>query len=206
MRRARKLQIDASLGIDGDAKLAAKGEVVPDTSVAGGARRAQRFQTAFDPALSRRVHADDAVERRVGRRARHPARASRARSTIAGSIDVAKLHTIDNALRQEFITWDRLRLVGHRILLGARAPAHRQHRGQRALRAADHRAGSIDQREQGAERASGQHARRPLQTVRTRREARCRQPVAAAHEHRHRARRRTAPPTSPTSGSSLTTP
>ena len=32
--------------------------------------------------------------------------------TIAGSVDVAKLHTVDNALRQEFITWDRLRLTG----------------------------------------------------------------------------------------------
>ena len=50
---------------------------------------------------------------------------SRARSTIAGNVDVAKLHTIDNALRQEFITWDRLRSRGHRILLGTGAAAHR---------------------------------------------------------------------------------
>ena len=32
--------------------------------------------------------------------------------TIAGNVDVAKLHTIDNALRQEFISWDRLRVSG----------------------------------------------------------------------------------------------
>ena len=31
---------------------------------------------------------------------------------IAGSVEVAKLHTVDNALKQEFITWDRLRLTG----------------------------------------------------------------------------------------------
>ena len=32
--------------------------------------------------------------------------------TIAGNVDVAKLHTIDNALRQEFISWDRLKVSG----------------------------------------------------------------------------------------------
>jgi hypothetical protein len=31
---------------------------------------------------------------------------------VAGSVEVTKLHTIDNALKQEFITWDRLRLTG----------------------------------------------------------------------------------------------
>jgi hypothetical protein len=32
--------------------------------------------------------------------------------SIAGDVDVAKLRTIDNALRQEFITWNRLQLGG----------------------------------------------------------------------------------------------
>jgi hypothetical protein len=31
---------------------------------------------------------------------------------LAGEVEVAKLHTVDNALRQEFITWDRLKLTG----------------------------------------------------------------------------------------------
>ena len=77
---------------------------------------------------------------------------------IAGDVDVAKLHTIDNALQQEFITWDRLRLTGIEYSHGARAAAHRHRGGQCAVRAAHHRAGPDHQRQQGAERALGQYS------------------------------------------------
>jgi hypothetical protein len=39
-------------------------------------------------------------------------RADQGGLTLAGDIEVAKLHTVDNALRQDFILWDRLRLSG----------------------------------------------------------------------------------------------
>jgi hypothetical protein len=97
----RDWEIDAT-GIDGNAK-PANGEVVPDTSAVAMHVDLNDFKL---PSIQpyRRVHADDAVER-VERRPRRQAREAERRRS--GSVDVAKLHTIDNALRQEFISWDR---------------------------------------------------------------------------------------------------
>ena len=46
-----QVQIDANVGIDGNAKLAAKGEVVLDTSAVVDARGSRRFQTCLRSSL-----------------------------------------------------------------------------------------------------------------------------------------------------------
>ena len=68
-------------------------------------------------------------------------RAERAPSTIAGSVDVAKLHTIDNALRPGIHQLGPAASLRHRIHLATAEAAHRDHRGQFAVRAPDHCAG-----------------------------------------------------------------
>jgi hypothetical protein len=67
--------------------------------------------------------------------------------TIVGSVDVAKLHTIDNALRQEFISWDRLKVSGIEYTRNLPSCTSQRSRPTRAWRA-DHCAGSVDQRQQ----------------------------------------------------------
>ena len=71
-----QVQIDAAVGIDGNAKLAAKGEVVLDTAAVVRARGSRRFQSRLDAAVSRHVHADDAVERHARCRTRSQAQRS----------------------------------------------------------------------------------------------------------------------------------
>jgi uncharacterized protein DUF748 len=105
------VKVDATIGIDGSAKLAAKGEMYLDTpALAMRVDLADFKLPTLQPYLGTYtqmtlssgglnagldVKRDDAGE-----------------FTLAGNVEATKLHTVDNALRQEFITWDRLRLEG----------------------------------------------------------------------------------------------
>ncbi|HEV7608433.1 MAG TPA: DUF748 domain-containing protein [Steroidobacteraceae bacterium] len=106
-----KVQIDAKLGIDESAKLVAKAEVVPDTSVVAGHVDISDFKLkSIQPylgAYTQMTLSSGALSAGLDLK-----RGAQGALTIAGDIDVAKLHTIDNALKQEFITWDRLRVSG----------------------------------------------------------------------------------------------
>ena len=105
-----KVRIDANIAVDGDAKFAVKGEVVPDTAALALHVDLGDFKLAsIQPYLgaytqmtlsSGTLAAGLDVKRDKGA------------LTIAGGVDVAKLHTVDNALKQEFITWDRLKVTG----------------------------------------------------------------------------------------------
>ena len=107
--------------------------------------------------------------------------------TIAGNVDVAKLHTVDNALRQEFITWDRLRVAGFEYaseperLRIATVTANSPY--ARLIIAPDQ---STNVSKVLSAPAGSQPS--PIQTVQTGAGAPRREPAAAAHEHRHGAR------------------
>jgi hypothetical protein len=105
------VQIDANLGIDGSAKLAAKGEVVPDTSAVAVHVDLNDFKLpSIQPYLG--AYTQMTLSSGSLSAALDVRLAERSAMTIVGSVDVAKLHTIDNALRQEFISWDRLKVSG----------------------------------------------------------------------------------------------
>jgi uncharacterized protein DUF748 len=106
-----RLQIDAHIGIDGEAKLAAKGEVVPDTSAVAVHVDLSDFKL---PSIQPYLGAYTQMTLSSGSLSAglDVKRAEQGALTLAGNIDVAKLRTVDNALRQEFITWDRLRVSG----------------------------------------------------------------------------------------------
>lgn len=106
-----KLQVDANVGIDGNAKLAAKGEVVPDTSAVAMHVDLTDFKLpSIQPYLG--AYTQMTLSSGTLGAALDLKLAEEGAVTVAGNVDVAKLHTIDNALRQEFITWDRLRVAG----------------------------------------------------------------------------------------------
>ena len=106
-----KVQIDANVGIDGSAKLTAKGEVVPDTSAIALHVDLSDFKL---PSIQPYLGAYTQMTLSSGSlgAALDVKLAEQGATTIAGKVEVAKLHTIDNALRQEFISWDRLQLAG----------------------------------------------------------------------------------------------
>jgi hypothetical protein len=106
-----RLQVDASAGIDGNAKLTAKGEVVPDTSVVAVHVDLSDFELpSIQPYLG--AYTQMTLSSGTLGAALDLRLAGQGAVTIAGDVDVARLRTIDNALRQEFITWDRLRVSG----------------------------------------------------------------------------------------------
>ena len=106
-----KLKLDANIGIDGNARLTAKGEVVPETSAVAMHVDLGDFKLpSIQPYLgtyTQMTLSSGSLSAGLDIRL-----AGQGAVTIAGDIDVAKLHTSDNALRQEFITWDRLRVSG----------------------------------------------------------------------------------------------
>ena len=106
-----RLQLDAQVGIDGDAKLAAKGELVPDTSTVAVHVDLSDFKLpSIQPYLG--AYTQMTLSSGALGAALDVKRAGQGGMTIAGNVDVAKLHTIDNALKQEFISWDRLKVAG----------------------------------------------------------------------------------------------
>ncbi|HEY6125421.1 MAG TPA: DUF748 domain-containing protein, partial [Steroidobacteraceae bacterium] len=106
-----KVQIDAAAGIDGKAKFAAKGEVALDTAALSMHVALSDFNLAsLQPYLG--AYTQMTLSRGALTAALDVKRSEKSALDISGSVDVAKLHTIDNALKQEFITWERLRLTG----------------------------------------------------------------------------------------------
>jgi len=106
-----KLQLDVNVGIDATARLAAKGEVALDSAAASLHVDLGDFDLAsLQPYLG--VYTQMTLSRGSLNATVDIKRSETSAIDIAGSVDVAKLHTIDNALKQEFITWDRLRLTG----------------------------------------------------------------------------------------------
>jgi len=106
-----RVQVDANIGIDGGARLVAKGEVVPDTSAVALHVDLNDFKLpSIQPYLG--AYTQMTLSRGTLSAALDVRLAGQGATTIVGNVDVAKLHTIDNALRQEFISWDRLRVSG----------------------------------------------------------------------------------------------
>ena len=106
-----KVQVDASLGIDGKAKLTAKGETNLDTPALALHVDLSDFNLAsLQPYLGAYTHMT-LTEGSLGA-ALDLERDDSGEFSVAGNLDFAKLRTIDNALRQEFITWNRLQVAG----------------------------------------------------------------------------------------------
>ena len=106
-----KVRIDANVGIDAGAKLAAKVEVIPDTMAVAGHVDLSDFKLpSLQPYLG--TYTQMTLSSGALTAGLDVKRAEQGALTLAGDIEVAKLHTVDNALRQDFIIWDRLRLSG----------------------------------------------------------------------------------------------
>ena len=105
------VQVDANLGIDGTAKVAAKGQIALDTQAQSLHVDISGFNLAsIQPYLG--TYTQMTLSRGTLAATLDIKRSEADALELAGEVDVAKLHTIDNALRQEFITWDRLKLSG----------------------------------------------------------------------------------------------
>jgi len=106
-----QVQVDANIGIDGTASIAAKGQVALDTPAQSLHLDIKDFNLAsLQPYLG--TYTQMTLSRGVLNASLDAKRNEADVLDLAGTVDVAKLHTIDNALRQEFITWDRLQLSG----------------------------------------------------------------------------------------------
>ncbi len=106
-----QVQIDAAVGIDGKAKLAAKGQLALHTpALAVHVDLADFSLASLQPYLG--AYTQMTLSRGTLGAALDLKRNEASAFDVAGMVEVAKLHTIDNALKQEFITWDRLRLTG----------------------------------------------------------------------------------------------
>ena len=105
------VQVDANVAIDGTATLAAKGEMALDTPAQSLHVDIKDFNLAsLQPYLG--TYTQMTLSRGALNASLDVKRNEADVLDLAGTVDVAKLHTIDNALRQEFITWDRLQLSG----------------------------------------------------------------------------------------------
>ncbi len=67
--------------------------------------------------------------------------ASKPSIRLAGNISVAKLHTIDNALHEDLVNWERLDLQGVAFQHEPRSARHRQVVVRRPYARVHHRAG-----------------------------------------------------------------
>jgi hypothetical protein len=106
-----QVQVDAAIGIDGKAKLAAKGQVALDAPALAVHMNVSDFNLAsLQPYLG--AYTQMTLSRGALNAALDLKRSASSALDIAGSVEVAKLHTIDNALKQEFISWDLLRVTG----------------------------------------------------------------------------------------------
>jgi len=106
-----KVLVDANIGIDGDAKLAAKGEVALDTQAVSAHVDLTDFKLAsLQPYLG--TYTQMTLSSGALNAALDVIRNAAGALDLAGNVDVAKLHTVDNALKQDFIIWERLRLSG----------------------------------------------------------------------------------------------
>jgi hypothetical protein len=108
---AARVQVDARVGIDGTATLEAKGEIVPDQATLSAHLDLANFSLAsIQPYLG--AYTQMTLSRGTFGVSLDVQRLEQGALNLAGDVEVAKLHTVDNALRQEFITWDRLRVSG----------------------------------------------------------------------------------------------
>ncbi len=106
-----RVQIDANVGIDGSARFAAKGEVVPDTSAVAVHVDLSDFKLpSIQPYLG--AYTQMTLSSGTLGAGLDIKMSETGATTVAGNLDVGKLRTLDNALRQEFITWDRLKVTG----------------------------------------------------------------------------------------------
>ncbi|HEU4779315.1 MAG TPA: DUF748 domain-containing protein, partial [Steroidobacteraceae bacterium] len=106
-----QVQLEANVGIDGNSRLAAKGQVALDTTALSAHVDITDFKLAsIQPYLG--AYTQMTLSSGALTAALDLKRDALGALNVAGNVDVTKLHTIDNALKQEFITWDRLRLSG----------------------------------------------------------------------------------------------
>jgi len=106
-----KVQVDAKFGIDGKAQLTAKGETNLDTPALALHVDLADFNLAslqpYVGAYTQMTLSEGSLGAALDLK-----RDDAGEFSVAGNLDVAKLRTIDNALRQEFITWNRLQVAG----------------------------------------------------------------------------------------------
>jgi len=106
-----QVKVDANLGIDGTATVTAKGQMALDTPAQSFHVDIKDFNLAsLQPYLG--TYTQMTLSRGTLNASLDTKRNAADALELAGTVDVAKLHTIDNALRQEFITWERLQLSG----------------------------------------------------------------------------------------------
>ncbi len=162
------LDVDAQLGINSSGTLTAKATTTPDTGALTTKLDVKSFDLAAlqpyvsaytqgpprpSPLLTGQLNTRLNIER-----------AANGALDIRGDTEVAKLRAIDNALRQDLVKWDQLRIDGLRYTTGAPDAQHRpdpEHRHPlrpRAVRAPDHRPRSNTQHHQGFVTDARQHS------------------------------------------------
>jgi hypothetical protein len=105
------LQVDAKLGIGETGQLAAHAKATPDT----GAVSAHLDLSGFDLASLQpyiNTYTQVTLKQGVLNSALDIERAANGALSVRGGTEVTKLHTVDNALRQDVVNWDQVRLGG----------------------------------------------------------------------------------------------
>jgi hypothetical protein len=108
------LAIDAQVDIDGEGKLAARGTLEPETSVAALDLELEKLDLRpFQPYLDRYTHMT-LTSGRLGFKGhldlKSAADSEGVQPDFRGKVEVTALRTIDNALEQDFLRWERLTL------------------------------------------------------------------------------------------------
>jgi uncharacterized protein involved in outer membrane biogenesis len=132
--KAGPLTLEAHIGIDGEGKLSAQGSVDPDTLVSALDLEIKSIDLRTAQPYIARVTDMTLLSGKLGAKGKLGLTRDEADSlqaTYAGTLEVTKLRTIDNALEQDFIRWDHLVATGidydgaHSHLIIKQIAAHR---------------------------------------------------------------------------------
>ena len=113
--KAGPLTLEAHIGIDGEGKLSAQGTVDPDTLVSALDLEVKSIDLRTAQPYIARVTDMTLLSGKLGAKGKLGLTRDAADSlqaTYAGTLEVTKLRTIDNALEQDFIRWDQLVATG----------------------------------------------------------------------------------------------
>ncbi len=114
-RLAEPLGVDARIGIDGEGELTARGTVDLNTTATLLDLELKNFDLRDMQPYIAGVTDMTLTSGKLGGKGRlelTPAQDDTLLPRFTGSVDLAKLHTIDNALEEDFIRWDALRALG----------------------------------------------------------------------------------------------
>jgi hypothetical protein len=113
---AQPVGIDARIGIDGEAELAARGTAILHDRQASLELELKSFDLRTVQPYIGLATDMTLTSGRLGIKGRLELAPSEADAALTprftGTMEVAKLRTIDNALEQDFVRWDRLRVLG----------------------------------------------------------------------------------------------